>query len=164
MSAGDLPYAAELAEPGPGDASAPASLEEALAGSGAGPAEAWQVDRVDYQGMTFGLDELDDLVRRGWLDRTDGVRRLGEPRFVEAATVDRLRKAFALRQKLDEKKMATSASRGVPLYCANHAGKKARLACPGCSRFFCAECCNESEIRQKPVQLCVECDRPMTAL
>ena len=135
-----------------------------MAGVGTPPEiERWEVDRADYKGTSFDVGEMKDLVKRGWIDRTDGVRPAGSVVWTSAQDHPALAKAFALRAKSESAKFSASAVRKA-LTCANHPKAKARWRCETCGRVFCNQCTNESELRDKAVELCVECDVPMTPL
>jgi hypothetical protein len=156
------------AEHAPRAADVPLSLEEALASAGPGgdaAAEAlWLVDRADFGGASFSMLELQDLVKRGWLHRGDGIRPVGDQRWTQASEHPELVKPFAVRAKLDAQNLSQATARGAALPCANHADKRARWRCGACQRVFCAECGNETEVRQQMVTLCIDCDEPMTPL
>ena len=147
---------------------APGSLEEALAGalSTGAPvrADAWQVDRADYKDTAFDMDELKDLIKRGWLDRDDGIRIIGSTSWLAAIDHPMLATAFMLRQKLDAKNLAQAVAKGPVLSCATHPKQRAIWRCDTCHRAYCGSCSNESEIRQQMVMLCVECDVPLKPL
>jgi hypothetical protein len=64
---------------------------------------------------------------------------------------------------MDAQNLAAAAGR-KPLACARHPERKAVQRCDSCHRAYCASCGTETELRQKPVVLCLECDVPMTSL
>ncbi len=146
----------------------PITFEEAIAGAlppeeGA-VRDGWEVDRADYQGTVFSMDELKDLIKRGWLERTDGVRHAGGGSFIEAGDHPTLAKAFSLRQKMDAQKIQAAVSKSAALPCANHPKNRAVFRCDRCAKVFCDHCGNETEIRQKTVFLCPVCDQPLARL
>jgi len=123
----------------------------------------WEVDRPDYEDSVFSLGELEDMVRRRWLDGDDRVRVAGTVDWRPASEMAELERAFKLRKKETRKRLEAMARKKVHP-CANHARKRASHICFECARAFCFRCGNESEIRDQAVVLCVECDAAMTAI
>lgn len=141
------------------------SLDPALAeppGLEASVSEAWEVDRKDYKGTIFDMQELRDLVKRGWLDPADPIRVPGSASWIDAGFHPQLASAFAIRKKSDQAKLAAPTTK--PLGCANHPQKRATHRCDQCAHAYCGACGNESELRQLPVLLCLQCDIAMTPL
>jgi hypothetical protein len=142
-----------------------AQQETGLAAPAASPAsDLWEIDKPDYQGSAFPMQELQDLVKRGWVEKADAIRIQGSPDWIEAGEHPALATAFAVYRKQEAARLTKELSRGGSLMCCNHPDKAAAYLCRDCQKLFCDRCGNESEIRQQPVFLCLECDEPMERL
>lgn len=140
----------------------PASRAPAATLTATGSGQRWEVDRADYRETPLDLTELQDVIKRGWIQKGDLVRALGAQAWKTVADEPLLATALAFRQKQISARLAQMA-RKASHPCANHAGKKATHICLECAKAFCRECGTEADSTD-PTPFCLDCDGKMAPL
>ena len=155
------PAAAQAAPLGPGLEADLGSAELDLGEvDGAPSAGRFEVDRDDYSGTTFDLPEMQDLVKRGWVLKSDRIRPSGNEAWLDASKFSGLEQAFALRQKQIAQKLQQMARKSSHP-CEHHPKKPATHICLECARAFCSDCGNSAELGDSSTVLCLDCDAKM---
>ena len=120
----------------------------------------FEVDRTDYKNSDFDIEELRDLIKRGWISKADRIRQVDSEQWTVASKAPSLKKAFEFRQREIAGKLQSMARKSTHA-CANHARKKATHICLECAHAFCRDCGND-ELGATP--LCLECDAEMSPI